>query len=386
MAVAAYHLAGMAVHGVVLFPPAASDGAGLLADWLRVLGRVLMPGHAALMIFFVVSGLVLRVSLQYGPQDIGRAALRFHIARVFRIYPVVIAACVASVLLLGWQVPDGAGQTAGPLSVSTFVANLLLLDVSLNTTWWALQVEVLMAPVIVLLYFLERRFGVRVLVAIAAVTIPLSFSTQWAVWPPLSRNVFPFVLGMILPTLGRDWVAGLSAAAARRWAAAATVALVVPHALLGMFSQWTAVIEAAGAVVLLSLVAYRVDLRALRVLDWRPVRLTGAASGSYYVLHPLAAPFATTYATMLIPASWMATAPELVAWGVMIAWLVAMAPIAVLGFHLVETPGIALGRLVNNAVAARRRPDGGRAPTQGATPAATQVAPPTPAPADRASA
>ena len=160
-----------------------------------------------------------------------------------------------------------------------------------------------MAPVIVLLYFLERRFGVRVLVAIAAVTMVLSFSRQWALWPPLSRNVFPFVLGMILPTLGRAWVAGLSARAAGRWAAVATVALVVPHALLGMFSQWTAVIEAAGAVVLVSLVAYRVDLRALRVLDWRPVRLTGAASGSYYVLHPLAAPFATTYATMAIPAA-----------------------------------------------------------------------------------
>ena len=35
MIVAAYHLGGMAVHGVVLFPPVAWEGAGLIQDLLR---------------------------------------------------------------------------------------------------------------------------------------------------------------------------------------------------------------------------------------------------------------------------------------------------------------------------------------------------------------
>ncbi len=367
MIVAAYHLGGMAVHGVVLFPPVAWEGAGLVQDLLRRLGVLLMPGHAALMIFFVISGMVLRVSLQYGPQDWGHAALRFYIARVFRIYPIVIVGAIATVLLLGWEVPAGPGQERGPLSVGTFLANLVLLDVSLNTTWWALQVEVLMAPVIVLLYFVERRFGVGVLVALALVTAALSFSTQWAAWPPLSRNVFTFVLGMIVPTLGRDAVTALSPRAARLWAGVATAMLILPHALFGMFSQWSAVIEAFGALVLVSLVAYRLDLGALRFLDWRPVRMVGTASGSYYVLHSLAAPFVVTLATLALPPGWLAEAPGLVAWLVMAAWLMAMAPVALLGFHLVEAPGIALGRRVNRAVAAWLGRGSGAVTAQAAT-------------------
>jgi peptidoglycan/LPS O-acetylase OafA/YrhL len=365
MAVAAYHFSGMAVHGVILFAPAARDGPGLLDDGLRRLGLLLTPGRGALMTFFVVSGLVLRVSLQYGPQDVARAAARFHIARVFRIYPIVMACALATVLLLGWQVPDGPGQAAGPLSITTFLANLVLLDVSLNTTWWALQVEVLMAPLLVALYFVERRAGVRALVAIALATTALSFTKQWALWPPLSHNVFAFVLGMLVPTLGREAVARFSPAAARWSAAGSAVAIVVPHSLLGMFSQWSAVIEAYGAVVLVSIVAYRVDLRSLRFLDRRLVRLVGIASCSYYVLHPLAAPFAGTLTTLVLPPAWLAAAPSLVAFGVIAAWLLVMAPIALLGFHLVEAPGMALGRQINRAAAARWRtaPGAATAPT-----------------------
>jgi hypothetical protein len=56
-----------------------------------------------------------------------------------------------------------------PLSLSTLVANFLLLDVSLNTTLWAIQLEVVMAPLIVLPYFLECRQGPRVLAVIGNV-------------------------------------------------------------------------------------------------------------------------------------------------------------------------------------------------------------------------
>ena len=53
------------------------------------------------------------------------------------------------------------------------LANMLLLDASLNGTLWALQLEVLMAPIIVLFYFLERSYGTRVLVAAAVTSGPM---------------------------------------------------------------------------------------------------------------------------------------------------------------------------------------------------------------------
>jgi peptidoglycan/LPS O-acetylase OafA/YrhL len=232
------------------------------------------------------------------------------------------------------------------------VANLLLLDVSMNTILWALRVEILMAPVIVLLYFVERRWGTGALVAIALVTTVLSFSLRWALWPPLSRNVFPFVLGMLIPTLGRGAVARLSERAVRWCALAAVLALVLPGSLIGFFSPWSALIEAYGAVVLVALVAYRPEVRGFGFLDARPWRLVGLASGSYYVLHTATIPWARLIAERAVPGAWSVTAPALVGFMVLAAWLVALSPLMLGVFHLVEAPGIALGRWLLR----RRRP------------------------------
>jgi len=87
---------------------------------------------------------------------------------------------------------------------------MLLLDSSINGVYWALQVEVLMAPIILLLYFVDRSYGTRPLIFIAVAATALSFSKHWAVWPPLSNNLYAFVIGMLVPTTGRKWVAALT--------------------------------------------------------------------------------------------------------------------------------------------------------------------------------
>ena len=96
------------------------------------------------------------------------------------------------------------------MPVRELFKNALLIDLTLNLSWWALQVELLMAPVIVALYFLERRYGPRPLVLIGLVASALAFKPSWAGWPPLSTNLFAFVFGMLVPTIGRRAVAGVS--------------------------------------------------------------------------------------------------------------------------------------------------------------------------------
>ena len=352
MLVAGYHISGVPLHGVQLLPHVPWQGAGAIENAIGRLGLALMTGHAAVMLFFVISGFVLRTSLQHGPQDLGGATLRFLVARIFRIYPIVMFGTVVAALANGWELPPSSGQ-AGPLSLSTFVANLLLLDVSLNSTLWAIRVELLMVPAILLLYFLERSHGSRALVAIALVTTILSFNSQWALWPPLSRNLFAFVLGMLIPTLGRKIVSDLSRTAANRWALAAGLALVLPGSLLGFYAQISAVIEAYAAMLLLSLVAYRLDLRGFGLLDARPLRLLGLASGSYYVLHSAMGPWTNALAAMVVPASWIAAAPALVGFVTIAVWLLALTPLMLLSYYLVEAPGIALGRQVLRATQLR---------------------------------
>ena len=347
VAVAAYHLSGWAVYDVMLLPHQPWSGIGPIQNTAGRLALDLIPGHAALMMFFVISGLVLRVSLQYGPQDSAPAAVRFVVARIFRIYPIVIFDVLVVCLLNGWQLPASPLRPAAPVDMSMLIGNFLLLDVSVNPTLWALQVEVLMVPAILALYFVERSHGPLPILAFVVVATVLSFSKQWLFFPPLSRNLFAFALGMLIPTLGRDLVRPLTKGAAARWLAAATAVLVLAGPfVLGFYSQFSAVIEAYAAAALLSLVTYRSDLGAfLRWLDGRALRRLGTSSGSYYVLHPVLLP-AAAVAALMIPPAWSLSAPLAVGILVIGAWAVAIAPLMWLSYCLIEAPGIALGRVV----------------------------------------
>jgi peptidoglycan/LPS O-acetylase OafA/YrhL len=345
LAVAGYHFSGCGIHGVQLLPAAPWPDADWLQNTIRQFGGVALAAHAALMTFFVISGLVLRLSLEHGPQQPLGATVRFLLGRAFRMYPIVVFAVVVTALL-----------AANTVTAREVLANMLLLDVSLNGSWWALQVELLMAPIIVTLYFLERRCGPRVLVPIALVTSALLFKPSWAGWPPLSTNLFAFVLGMLIPTVGRRFVLGLSRRAAGMWVAGAVVALVLPNPCFGRYSKFSTLVEGYAAFALVSFVAYRQDLFALKWLDVKPFRLLGQASGSYYVLHMATVPLVLPVAAALIPAAWSATAPALVGVLVLSVWLVAFAPLAIGTYYLIEAPGVALGRRVTRLLRIGAKP------------------------------
>ena len=320
-------------------------GIGAMAVATHHLSGMKVGAHSALMLFFVMSGFLLRFSLQHGPQKLFAAAAKFTLGRLFRVYPVVIfGVLLLAVLCKGEVHPHGAA--ARPLTAPLLCANLLLLDVSLNDTYWALRVELLMVPVLLLLYFLERSRGPYVLLGIALATSALAFSSEWAVWPPLSINMFAFVLGMVIPTLGRRFAISLSKPAATCSVLGVVAVMLFTGLCFGFYSRASTVIEAYAATVLVSLAAYRHDLSVLKWLEVRPLRLLGLASGSYYVLHMATIPAALTIGGALIPAQWSADFPTLVAFLILPPWLVVMALLALCSYYLIEAPGIALGRRV----------------------------------------
>lgn len=331
--VAGWHVSGWLVNGVQLLPHTPWPMVGGVQNAVGAVELALLP-HAALMVFFVISGFVLRVSLQYGPQEAARAAARLHIARIFRIYPVVIIGMLLAAMVSGSQ-----------LSAS----NLLLVDASPIPELWAIQVELLITPVIVLLYFVERSWGPAVLLAIAIVTSALSFDGGWAVWPPLSQNLFAFVLGMVVPTVGRRLVGTLSVSRAHILTVAVILGLFLITPTLGFFSRWSTLFEGYLAFALISLVAYRTDVRALRVLDWRPLEKVGRASASIYVLHmPVFAGIIAPLARA-VPEVMSITMPALVGPVVLVLALVPLTLASVISYHVVESPGTSLGRRINAA-------------------------------------
>jgi peptidoglycan/LPS O-acetylase OafA/YrhL len=300
------------------------------------------------MVFFVISGFVLRLSLQHGPARLAASAGRFLLGRIFRIYPVVMFAVLVSALASGFEAAR-SGQGFQWPHAPQLIANLFLLDVSMNGSLWALQVELLMMPVILGLYFVERKTGPTVVLTAAVISTALAYSNRWAVWPPLSTNVFPFILGMVIPTLGRRLVQVLFKWSAIGFSAAAILVLLITHPCFGLYSRNSAVLEAYAATLFVSLVAYRSDLAHFRYLDGGLLRLLGRSSGSYYVLHMATLPLALAVATSLVPVSWSIHVPALVGCLVISCWLLAMAPLAICSFYLVEAPGIALGRHVIHA-------------------------------------
>jgi peptidoglycan/LPS O-acetylase OafA/YrhL len=349
LAVAGYHFSGAAVHGQVLLPNEPWTGKEIWQQACWLLGQVLLPAHAALMVFFVISGFVLRLSLEHGPQEALPCGCRFFLRRIFRFYPVVIWGVILTVIALKLQ-PSAVEQGGRLLRSSSLLANMFLLDVSLNPVLWALQVELLMAPIILLLYFVEKTLGSRTLVALAIFFTFLSFGGRIGIWRPLAINLFAFVLGMLVPTLGQRFTLKFSTRAATCSLIGAAVVLLSTRPCMGLFSRMSAALEAYAAFLLVSLVVYRHDIPLLKILDAKALRLLGLASGSFYVLHMATVPAGMAVASSLIPPTWSAAVPALVALLVLPAWLAVITPLALCSYYLIEAPGIAAGVRMEKSV------------------------------------
>ena len=346
LAVAGYHLASCKLNGVALFPYSPWEPASPIQHAIGRAALVLVPGHAAAVMFFVISGYVLRLSLAFGPQSFGLVTWTFVIRRLFRIYPMVFAGTIVFLVLTHWHLIKPKAESIEALGLRKIVANFLLLDISVNNTLWTLQVEMLMIPFILLFYFLERRFGIRPLVGIALATTALSFHGGWAFYGPLSHYFFAFALGMLIPTVGRDLFRQASQATVRRSVIVAVLALVLPGVFFGLYSRFSTIIQAYGATILISILSFRNDVSGLRVLDTWGVRKLGLISGSYYVLQLALFPFVLLVLEALIPASWSLQAPFLLGLILVPVCLLAIAPVMWLSYRAIEAPGTALGHRI----------------------------------------
>ena len=162
---------------------------------------------------------------------------------------------------------DGGRRPSSAVSL-TLLANMLLVDASINSTLWALQLEVLTVPVILVCYFLERSYGAGPLIAAVIVATILSFTKRWTFWPPLSHHLFAFLVGMLIPTVGAALVAKLPRAAAQKALIASAFTLIATGQILGFYSQFSTIAETYAAAALICLVTYRRDLTGPAFLDF----------------------------------------------------------------------------------------------------------------------
>ena len=170
--------------------------------WDSVLKALLIVfnGESAVILFFVLSGFVLRRSLDRGDNDGPgwQVAIAFGIKRICRLLPAVFVAVLAFRLL--GSLCHLIGLTAYPLHAWDAVArNAFLWTTEVIGPSWSIQTELAATIVILVAFFARKRFGLTGLLLVFlytcfAIDFPRLVVTTANLWP----YAIAFVTGMMI--------------------------------------------------------------------------------------------------------------------------------------------------------------------------------------------
>ena len=294
-------------------------------------------GFAAILVFFMVSGFVIPLSLEGG-----RSNVSFWLRRFFRLFPVYWLSigvafayvCVTGAAVNGVRVADA----------KTWLANLALLQsvLKVSNVWevfWTLPFEIMIYAVCSALYAcgLLNRIGVRVFITLIIVFALIGVGRPLFEGKPMGLGgmrlvVLSAVFGMVAARhvtgrIGRGalygLVAGLAAAVLLIWG--------VNHLLFPEQITYVALGRFAGVWGLAF--AFFLGLLALRHRRMPALPCwVGRRSYPIYLLHPVVL-------LVLSPTGWPA-------WAFMPCLVGATLLLAELAHRFVERPGINLGRRI----------------------------------------
>ena len=254
--------------------------------WARTLVCGLFNAEAAVVLFFVLSGCVLSLSLRRTVRLEAGVVAGFYIKRVFRIYPLLwlsLLLAIPSMLAVRELAVDDvfAGWLARNLRTSISPAHTLLSALGAYTRYngpmWSLRIELIYSALFPALFVLVRNTGTRWFVlGLFGLLATLPFPTQFGLCFGLS-----FAVGALIPLLPAR-----PAASHWGWMLLATLTLLYDRLLLGGLHPPERVfdlIETAAAFVVVR-DAYGSG-RQYRVLMAGPVVRLGELSYSIYLLH-----------------------------------------------------------------------------------------------------
>jgi peptidoglycan/LPS O-acetylase OafA/YrhL len=310
------------------------------AQATTLLGAIFNPG-AAVVLFFVLSGYVLGLSLRREDGPLRDRLGTYLWRRGFRLLPAMWASILLYALVLQLIAFTAPRELFSDWYVAMFGAlrgwhamarNFVLVDSNANPVTWTMYVEVIGSLAVPLLYAWHRgrtaAAGVLVLVVLIVVA---------ALWPSsvTLRYLFCFDIGVMLachPGLARAVPRpGLALGAAMLLFATDRLALA-PYPRLDLFA------DALGSTLLLAGLLGSAGRGPFVLLERAPLRFLGRISYSLYLFHPLVLyPVGQLVATQLPPGV-LANALVVVA-GIAIS--IALAAVT---YELIEAPMIRLGR------------------------------------------
>ena len=362
LTVAAFHVGQTQVQtpeGLRMLTLSADAGRGVLSvlasayDWL-------LNGFGAVALFFVLSGYVLRLSLDRMAGSGTGIAAAFMSRRALRLFPplfFMVAALAILDVISGHRLPAAVPANYTPLGL---LQSALLLDSRINGVTWTLQVEAFAAPTILILWFAQKRWGSGVLWASAFILGAMTFSGEFDRWFnrnlsfPIDfwMNIYAFVAGMLVVEWRQIAVRSGVTRMGGLYPLMCALMIVAAPQVLGFTSPFRRIVEVLGAAGLITGIVLGLEGWVTRVLDLNIVRFYGRISYSFYLLHPLTLAILWTdrpYVDELVSSGVPAF---VVAFMALVVTTAIVTPLALLSHVLVERPFIALGKRAVRSVEA----------------------------------
>ncbi|MBA4064302.1 MAG: hypothetical protein C0501_11435 [Isosphaera sp.] len=294
-----------------------------------------VASFGAVLLFFLVSGFVIPMSL-----EAGGSTRTFWVRRAFRLYPVywVSLALAAVYLAVDGRLPVSAGQ-ADP---GTWVANLFLAQGAAGRpdiwgVYWSLHFELVIYAACSALFAcgLLRRVGARTIGAVlAGYALACAAKPLVTGRPPSPGDARLVVLVVLFGLLAHRYLAGRVSRRAFGWLSAAFPAVVV--AVWGVHRLRFPEVATAGNLARLLGLLGAVMGAFLALMALRDRRMPGWAlwlghrSYPIYLTHPFVL-------LVLTPFDWPA-------WALVPVLAAATLVLSDLAHRYVERPGMALGR------------------------------------------
>lgn len=257
-----------------------------MSDKAIKLALSILNGNNAVMLFFVLSGFVLNLSLhRMSAASASSIAARFILRRAARLYPAMFF-CMACYYLLavlyasmGWK-----GVVAPDLWLA--FKNATLYDIAWHGPSRTIQGELLAVPFLLAAFFLSRWIGA------AGLFLAFCYS-MFAIEQPIMVFSLPN-MNLWLPAFLIGFVVA-DGRLSRLFAGASSLALVIlllAFVFIRMFTNMNTLSSVLGEIMISAALVgfvYHGDARSwvIRALNWPPVLYLGKISFSLYLLNVL---------------------------------------------------------------------------------------------------
>jgi peptidoglycan/LPS O-acetylase OafA/YrhL len=307
-------------------------------------------GGLSIIIFFMISGFVLGLSLEREKTLNGQVCLKFLVKRIFRIFPAHI---VALIFIAGYQIffleirnYENTSQWfvwwfQMGFSGEELLKNSFFYSLSMNHVAWSLRVEFIASLVIPLMYLINRRFSSDFNVVV------LLFFLSLAYLKPEYKTLyflFVFFVGMGLGKYGYELAAILEKYISSGLLILLSFLIMIFPSLFFQSSFSNYLWEVFGATILLSVLQFGNNSISKKILESNIVRALGKMSYSFYLYH-----FTILYVCAVIllsqlPKEYIQMYPFGCSVLLCISSIILSIPISYLSYKFIEVKSIGLGK------------------------------------------